>query len=338
MFQDIVAAPAELPDWAAARINLASPRLGAEAVAASDEFFAEKGRLIQDAPPVFRPGVFDENGKWMDGWESRRRRDGGHDWCVLRLGAAGSIAGVDIDTSHFTGNYPPAASVWAARSETMPEATADWTEIVPSTTLSPSAHHFVEADAPGRFNWVRLNIFPDGGVARLRVYGDPAPSWEGSDRDAVVELSALKNGGRVLGFNDAHYGDVWALLSEGRGRDMGDGWETRRRREPGHDWLIVQLGAEGIISRVEIDTAHFKGNYPDRASLQAARVAWGTDESVITQSMFWPRALDEKKLSADRIHVFDGEDLAEMGPVTHVKLNIHPDGGVSRLRIFGRRV
>ncbi|MEM6744842.1 MAG: allantoicase [Pseudomonadota bacterium] len=338
MFQEIVAEPAELPDWASTRINLASPRLGAEAVAASDDFFADRGRLIQDGPPVFRPGVFDENGKWMDGWESRRRRDSGHDWCTVRLGGKGSIAGVDIDTSHFTGNYPRAASVWAVYSEKEPTERTAWTEIVPSTTLRPSAHHFVTVASQGLYNWVRLNIFPDGGVARLRVYGDPAPSWEGSDRDGVVELSALRNGGRVLSYNDAHYGDVWALLSEGRGRDMGDGWETRRRREPGYDWIIVQLGAAGEVSRIEIDTAHFKGNFPDRASVQAAEVAWGTDESIVTQSMFWTRLLEEKKLGPDRIHVFDGEDLAKMGPVTHVKLNIHPDGGVSRLRIFGRRV
>ena len=338
MQRETVADLPELPDWAARRINLASPRLGAEAHEASDEFFGDKARLIQDAPPVWRPGVFDENGKWMDGWESRRRRDSGHDWCMVRLGGKGSIAGVDVDTAFFTGNYPRACSVWAVYSEKPPAGRTAWTEIVPSTTLAPNAHHFLEATGRhGLYNWVRLNIFPDGGVARLRVYGDPAPSWEGSDREGVVELSALRNGGRVLAYNDAHYGDVWALLSEGRGRDMGDGWETRRRREPGYDWIIVQLGAAGAVSRVEIDTAHFKGNYPDRASLQAADVGWGTDESVITQSMFWPRLMAERPLGPDRIHVFGAEDLEALGPVTHVKLNIHPDGGISRLRIFGRR-
>lgn len=337
MPDEIAADPPVLPDWAARKVNLASPRLGAEATDCSDDFFAPRARLLQEAPPVFRPGAFDENGKWMDGWESRRRRDLGHDWCVVRLGGKGAIHGVDIDTSFFTGNYPRAASVWAVYSENPPSERTAWTEIIPSTTLEPSAHHFLQTRSLGLYNWVRLNIFPDGGVARLRVYGDPAPSWEGSDREGVVELSALRNGGRVLGWNDAHYGDVWALLSEGRGRNMGDGWETRRRREPGHDWIIVQLGAAGSVERIEIDTAHFKGNYPDRASLQAADVGWGTDESVVTQSMFWPRLMAEKPLGPDRIHVFDRADLEALGPVTHVKLNIHPDGGVSRLRIFGRR-
>ena len=337
MAEEIVAPPPELPEWAASRINLASPRLGAEAVDCSNDFFAEKGRMLQDAPAVFKPDVFDDNGKWMDGWESRRRRDSGHDWCVVRLGGKGTIHGVDIDTSFFTGNYPRAASVWAASSETQPETDAEWTEIVPATTLGPSRHHFVEAAEAGVWTWVRLNIFPDGGVARLRLYGAPAPSWEGADDEAVVELSALRNGGRAVAWNDAHYGDVWAILSEGRGRNMGDGWETRRRREPGHDWLIVQLGAPGEVERIEIDTAHFKGNYPDRASIQAADVGWGTDASVVTQSMFWPELMAAQPLGPDRIHVFDGEALAALGPVSHVKLNIHPDGGVSRLRVFGRR-
>jgi len=333
---DRFAPPPVAPAWATGRVNVASPRLGARAVRCSDDFFAPMERMLADAPAVWRPGVFDDNGKWMDGWESRRRRDGGHDWCVIRLGGPAAIRGADIDTSHFTGNYPPAASLWAAATEAEP-GDGDWTEIVAATPLGPSAHHFAEAAAPGPWRWLRLNMYPDGGIARLRVYGDPAPDWQGAAPDAVAELSALRNGGRVAAFNDAHYGEVWAVLAEGRGANMGDGWETRRRREPGADWLIVALGAPGTVERVEIDTAHFKGNFPDRASLQAAHVTWGTDESLPTQAMFWPELMAERKLGADAIHVFEGADLAALGPVSHVKLNIHPDGGVSRLRVFGRR-
>lgn len=327
---EIVAPPAALPDWARGRVNLASPRLGTEAVRCTDDFFAPMARMLADAPAMFRPGVYDEHGKWMDGWESRRRRNAGHDWCVLRLGARGRIAGVDIDTSHFTGNYPKAASLWASDAAGEP-GEEGWTEILPATALGPSAHHLLPVAAAGPWRWLRLNIFPDGGVARLRVYGDPAPDWAGEGR---AELSALANGGRVVAFNDAHYGDVWAILTEGRGRDMGDGWETRRRREPGHDWLIVALGAPGIVEEIEIDTAHYRGNFPDRASVQAARVSFGTDESVVTQAMFWPEILPQVPLQADHIHRFG---LAPGAPVTHVKLNIHPDGGVSRFRVFGRR-
>ena len=325
-----------LPDFTEGTINLASPRLGTETVRASDDFFAAHSRMIQDSAPVFIDDKFDDNGKWMDGWESRRRRDGGHDWCLVRLGVAGHISGVDIDTSHFTGNFPPAASIEACLSGSEPGDDAVWTEIVPAETLGADAHHFVAVSQPGPWNWLRLNIFPDGGVARLRVYGNPHCDFSAVSNSDVIELSALKNGGRVVGYNNAHYGEVWALLSEGRGVNMGDGWETRRRREPGNDWLIVALGAPGTVENIEVDTCHFKGNFPDRCSIQAALVGHGTDQSIITQSMFWLDLMGEQKLSADHIHTFDTSQLQDLGPISHIRLNIHPDGGVSRLRINGK--
>lgn len=329
---EIVAAPAVLPDWAARAVNLASPRLGTTAVRCSDDAFGAMARMLADAPAVFKPGVFDDFGKWMDGWETRRRRRGGHDWCVVRLGARGVLAGVDIDTSHFTGNFPPAASLWAADTPEEP-GEGDWTEIVAATPLGPSAHHLVVVTHPGPWRWLRLNMYPDGGIARLRVYGQPAPDWGAGAGE--VELSALHNGGRTIAWNNAHYGDVWAVLAPGRGAHMGDGWETRRRREPGHDWLILALGAPGVLTRLQVDTAHFKGNYPDRVSVQAAMVTWGDEASLTPQAMFWPTLLAEQPLGPDAIHDFN--DLAALGPVSHLRLNIHPDGGVSRFRAFGQR-
>lgn len=314
-------------------VNLASPRLGTQVIAVSDEFFGPGPRMLQDPPAVFIPDKYDDHGKWMDGWETRRRRNGGFDHAVVRLGVAGIIRGVDIDTSHFTGNFPPAASIEAAAGDSDPGA---WEEIVPPTPLGASAHHYIAVNDTRPWRWLRLNIFPDGGVARLRVYGDPVPSWEGGAEKGVHELSALKNGGRIVAYNNAHYGTTWTLLTEGRGLNMGDGWETRRRREPGNDWIIVALGARGIVEAVEIDTCHFKGNYPDRCSLQAADASLTADAGLVTQAMFWPTLMGERKLAADTIHDFDKADLEDLGPVTHVKLNIFPDGGVSRLRIFGR--
>jgi allantoicase len=331
---DTLAPLPELPAWASGKINLASPRLGSEVISATDEFFAPKERLLQDAPSVFVPDKFDDHGKWMDGWETRRRRGGGHDHCVIRLGVKGVIEGVDIDTSHFTGNFPPAAALEGCLSDGEPDAGAAWREIVPATSLGGDAHHFIAVEDPGVYSHLRLRIFPDGGIARLRVYGRPRGDWSGGE--GPVELSALAKGGRVLGYNDAHYGDVWAVLTAGRGVNMGDGWETRRRREPGNDWLIVALGAPGVVERIEVDTAHFKGNYPDRCGLQAALVDGGTDASVITQSLFWDELMAPQKLAADTRQVFDGAAIRRLGPVSHVKLNIYPDGGISRLRIFGR--
>ena len=325
-----------IPEFARNSVNLASPRLGSQAVLASDEFFAAKERMLQDSKPVFIADKYDDNGKWMDGWESRRRRDGGNDWCLVRLVVTGLIHGVDIDTRHFTGNHPPAASLKACLSIGQPDEASEWSEILPAVDLDPNSHNFAEISSPGPWNWLRLDILPDGGVARLRVYGRPHVDWSEMNADSIHELSALKNGGRVVAYNDAHYGDVWAVLSEGRGVNMGDGWETRRRREPGNDWMIIALGAPGAVEAIEVDTAHFKGNYPDRCSVQAARVVNATDAALIEQSMNWDTLMEEQPLSADSIHRFEGDAIAALGRVSHVRLNIHPDGGVSRFRVFGK--
>ena len=319
-------------DFARLYLNLASPRLGAKALAASDEFFAPKERMLADAPAVFIPDKYDDHGKWMDGWESRRRRDGGHDFCIVKLGASGRIRGVDIDTSHFTGNYPPAASIEACWSEGDPTGETRWTEILSASPLGPSAHHFFPVARDEPFSHVRLNIYPDGGVARLRIYGEPMPAWNASDKKSVQELSLATNGG----YNDAHYGSVWTLITLGRGINMGDGWETRRRREPGNDWIIVKLGAPGIVEEIEVDTCHYKGNFPQACSVEAAFIESGTDSSVITQSMFWDVLMPRQNLQMDHIHRFSGKDVAGRGAVSHVKLNIYPDGGVSRFRVFRR--
>ncbi|NMG74414.1 allantoicase [Aromatoleum diolicum] len=332
-----IAEPATLPDWALRSVDLANPRIGAKALFASDDFFAEVSRMLNPEPAQFVPGKYDDNGKWMDGWETRRKRSTGHDWCFVKLGRKGTIRGFDVDTSHFTGNYAPAVSIEATVSDSDDTAAlkdAKWTEILPSTSLSGNSHHVLRANSDAAWTHLRVNIYPDGGIARLRVYGQPVGVFEGAG-DALVDLVALENGGRPVAWNDAHFGTASNLILPGRGINMGDGWETRRRREPGADWCILQLGAAGTIEKIEVDTAHFKGNYPDRCSIQAAAVSGGTDQSVITQSMFWPVLLPEQKLSMDAIHAF-AEQIARLGPVTHVRLNIIPDGGVSRLRLWGK--
>lgn len=325
------------PDWMVGTINIASPRYGSRALRCSDDSFASMERMLQDAPAVSKPGYYDDYGQWMDGWEPKRRRDGSHDWCVVKLGARSKVHGVDIDTSHFTGNYPPAASLWAASCKEDPkDDTSHWKEIVPVTPLGPSAHHFLKASEGGPWNWLRLNVYPDGGIARLRVYGNAAPDWQELRLSQDIELSSLHNGGRVVAYNDAHYGDVFALLAQGRGLNMGDGWETRRRREPGYDWVIVALAFPALVEKIEVDTAHYKGNFPESCSFHAAHISCENDGGLVARAMFWPELMSLRKLSADTIHLFNKSDLNDLGPVTHVRLNIHPDGGVSRLRIFGR--
>jgi allantoicase len=326
---------ANAPDFTRRYVNLADPRLGAQALEASDEFFAPKERMLNPEPAVFIVGKYDDNGKWMDGWETRRKRVSGFDWCVVKLARPGVIKGIDIDTSHFTGNFPPAASIEGAHVvDGAPGQTTKWTEVLPSMTLQGNTHHYLDITNEQPFTHLRVNIYPDGGIARLRVYGQPQLDWSNASRIEVFDLAAMGNGAYIVGANNQHFGPASTLLMPGRGANMGDGWETRRRREPGNDWCIVALAQPGVIRKIEVDTAHFKGNYPDRCSLQAAYVTGGTDSSLVTQAMFWPVLLGEQKLQMDKQHVFESE-LAALGPVTHVRFNIYPDGGVSRLRLFG---
>jgi len=319
-------------------LNLAQPRLGAEIVSVTDDFFGAVGRLIDPEEPIFVPGKYDEHGKWMDGWESRRRRDGGPDECVVCLGWPASVRGVDLDTRFFDGNQPTAASIEVAP-EPEPED-ASWFELLPRTELGPNARHRIAVDEERTVRLLRLRIFPDGGVARLRVYGEARRDW-GALGNEVVDLIAAENGGSVIAASDEHFGAAAKLLLPGRGLDMGDGWETRRRRGPGFDWAIVALGHAGTIERALLDTAHFKGNFPQSFSLQAAAlpVTLGGDPSatIVADSERWPELLPKQLLRADAEHLYERElaRAESLGPVSHVRLNIYPDGGVSRLRLFG---
>ncbi|TNF86859.1 MAG: allantoicase [Gammaproteobacteria bacterium] len=325
----------QIPEFINQWINLAQPRLGAEIVSCSDDFFAECSRMLQPEAPVFVDGKFDDHGKWMDGWETRRRRSGGYDHAVVKLGLAGEIKGIDIDTTHFTGNYPPAASLEACHSEAAPDDSTQWITLIESTSLRGDSHHYFEIDNPACFTHVRLNIYPDGGIARLRVHGRVVSDAATLDSSGFYNLAAVELGARAIAWNDAHFGVAANLLNPGRGVNMGDGWETRRRREPGNDWCIIELGQIGEIEEALIDTAHFKGNYPDRCSLQAALVEAGTIDSIITQSQFWPELLQPQKLEMDREHGFRDE-IQRLGAVSHVRINIFPDGGLSRVRLLGK--
>jgi allantoicase len=272
----------------------------------------------------------------MDGWESRRKRIPGHDHCVVRLGVPGLVAGFEIDTSHFTGNYPPGAEIEICNSdEDVPGEDAGWVRATDRLALNGDDRIYVPIDHAEPVTHVRLHIYPDGGVARLRVWGRVAKNWSAVPPDARVDLLAMENGGRGIIANNEHYGRVENLTAPGRGVNMGDGWETRRRREPGHDWAVLELGTSGLIDEVIVDTAHFKGNYPDRFFLQASANASGTPEEIGAQSEGWPLLLGEQKLAADEVHVFT-DGLSDLGPVRFVRLNIIPDGGVSRLRLIGR--
>jgi len=317
-------------------INLASERIGGKTLQASDEFFAEKENMLKDSKSVFIADKFTDRGKWMDGWESRRRRSSGHDWCIIRLGLPGVIQAVDIDTSHFLGNHPAYASVDACNLPgNQVENLADydgWAEILPRSPLAPGVQNMYTIKSSSTWTHMRLNIYPDGGVARFRVYGTVTP--KNSRGDESIDLVALENGGNALACSDMFFSPMANLIMPGKARNMGEGWESRRRRGPGYDWVILKSARPGIVESIEVDTSHFKGNYPEYCTMDACL----TDKSVdgLNQhELSWARILNEQTLSAHKQHVFKKE-LLEKGPFNHFRLNIYPDGGVSRLHIRGR--
>ncbi|HET9423845.1 MAG TPA: allantoicase [Gemmatimonadaceae bacterium] len=315
-------------------IDLASQRLGGAVIAANDEFFAEKENLLKPGRPEWREGVYTERGKWMDGWETRRRRTPGHDWAIVRLGAPGIVRGLVIDTAFFTGNYPEKASVDAcalgdnASVEGILSGAVHWDSLLPQTALAGNAVNEFPIDGQRRrVTHLRLNIFPDGGVARLRVHGEVVPDADVFTREA--DLAAMENGAFVVACSDMHYGDRQNLILPGRAMDMGDGWQTRRRRGPGHDWSIIRLARRGTISRIELDTDHFKGNAPGSCMLEYADVPEGNFHA---ETASWEELLPETPLEPHTRHKWYEFDSHA---ATHVRLNIYPDGGVARIRLFG---
>jgi allantoicase len=316
------------------QVDLAQPRLGAAAISASDEFFAPLYRLLTPEPPVFIPGKYTEYGKWMDGWETRRKRGEGYDHAIIQI-CSGMIHGVDLDTSHFTGNYAPAASIEACYSNTPPDENTRWTRILNVQALKGDCHNVFAVDSQEVWNYLRLNIYPDGGIARLRVYGQVYGDLSAIAEGEELDLAAMLNGGRALCASDMHFGHISNLIAPGRGANMGDGWETRRRREPGFDWAIIRLASVGEISRLVIDTAHFKGNYPYECSVHGALYTSVNETSIAAQSLYWQELLAPQRMAADKEFIFVDE-LKKIGLVSHIRLNMYPDGGVSRIRAFGQ--
>ena len=315
-------------------IDLAQPRLGTRVVYKTDEFFAAAKRIIEPLPPVFKAGVFDKNGKWMDGWETRRKRKSGYDFLVLKLGKPGRIHKVDIDTSHFNGNQPSKISLDVCSSKkNVPETNQKWTNILSKKTTGPNRHHFFNVKKTLIITHVRLNIFPDGGVARLRLFGELESK---KFRKKTINLTSVLNGSVPIACNNEHFGKAENVLAPGQGKDMGDGWETRRSRGKNFDWLIIKCASTAKIDKIQIDTHHFKGNYPDLCSIQAAYVKGNPSaKQIINKSKKWKLLLNKSKLNAHKKHNFLNK-LMKKNKVNYLKINIFPDGGISRIRLFGK--
>ncbi|HRR09767.1 MAG TPA: allantoicase [Rhodothermales bacterium] len=320
---------------------LAAEAMGGEVLYATDEFFAEKENLIKPGRGVFIADKYTDRGKWMDGWESRRRRTPGHDYAVIRLAATGIVAGFDIDTNHFTGNHPPFASIEGIVLEpgqtvmNWDDPALRWEVLLPRVPLDPGSHNYYLCHKATPINHVRLHIYPDGGVARFRVYGEVQKDWSSVSKHESIDLAAALNGGHALACNDMYFSDMRNLILPQRGINMGDGWETKRSRTPNHhDWVILRLGHPGVLGQVLVDTAHFKGNYPDFCTLEGCMAS--DDEQVLEGKVEWQALMPPLKLQADHEH---WADLSKgLPPVSHVRFSIYPDGGVSRLRLFGHIV
>ena len=320
--------------------DLASERLGGKALLCSDDFFAEKENLLKPGRGIFIVDKYTDRGKWMDGWESRRKRTEGHDWCVIRLATSGIIHGLDIDTNFFLGNHPPFASVECANVKTEdwdfnPDK-VEWKEILPRSPLKPGSQNFFTVNDTNYYTHLRLNIFPDGGVARLKVYGDVFKNWNLSEKNEQIDLASALNGGRSILCNDMFFSHMNNLIMPGRGINMGDGWETKRNRTPGNrDWVIVRLAHKGLINQALIDTCHFKGNFPDSCMIEGCTILTDEESKLNSAEIKWSIILPQTKLQADHEHYFK-EEIKEKGPFTHVRLTIFPDGGISRMRLFGK--
>ncbi len=314
-------------------IDLASQSLGGSVLWANDDFFAAKENLLKAEAAEWREHEYTDRGKWMDGWETRRRREPGFDTCVVRLGLPGVIRGVVVDTSYFRGNSPADCSLEGAVIEPAhldldSIHSAHWTELLPRAALQgDSKNPFVIASAQ-RFTHLRFHIYPDGGVARLRAHGEVVPDWARlSSSGGLIDLASIENGGLSLACSDMFFGSRNNLILPGRPGNMSSGWETRRRRGPGHDWNLLKLGALGLVRRIEVDTSCFKGNAPGRVSIDAC-------EATTLDGARWTPLLRETHTQPNTRHHFE-EELRCPGQVNHLRLNVFPDGGVARLRVWG---
>jgi allantoicase len=308
--------------------DLASRWLGGSVIAASDESFGEKENLLTPAPAAFQPGRYGPRGEIVDGWETRRRRTPGHDWALIRLGAPGIITEVDVDTSFFTGNHPQAVSLEACGHEGYPAPgeLAGWEPIVPRSALTGDTHNHFQVTSDRRFTHLRLSAYPDGGIARLRVLGHPVPDPRGLE-ELTIDLASQQYGGAVVAASDDFYTSAAHLIRPDQARTMGEGWETRRRRDPGHDHVVIRLAFPGRIRRVVVDTAHFKYNASAEVALS------GSPQDPQDPDPAWSPLLARARLQPDTRHEFGSQ---HGHPVATVRLDAYPDGGLSRVRLIGR--
>ncbi|XP_028157548.1 allantoicase-like isoform X2 [Ostrinia furnacalis] len=321
-----------------------STSAGGKVVFSTDDFFAPCENMLLDTEPIFIPEKYTEFGKWMDGWETRRKRVTGHDWCILKLATKCVIREEALAPERDT---KMGSACTDCEYEQIERLSSDkWETIVPVTALRPGYEetrlNYQKVVSDEAWTHIRVNMFPDGGIARLRVYGEARPEPPSSDE--IVDLVSLLSGGTCQGYSNAHFGHPRNMIKPCKSKCMADGWETARRLDrpeiieanddgtlklPGQEWAILKLGFPGTIQKICVDTAHFKGNYPDSVKIEGAYLGcadWSPDSTYT-----WSTVLKASKLSAHNEHWFD----CHSEPITHIRVSMAPDGGISRIRTFG---
>ena len=314
-------------------VDLASADSGGAAVACSDDSFASMDHLVRASPPVFDPHAFTDHGRLMDGWQGRRRNGRGHDWCIIKLGVAGTVHGVDIDTSHFHGDAAPFASIEGANVPLNAESEAlrsetEWTQIVAPFALQPNGQNLQSARTVSVWTHVRIRVFPDGGVARLRVWGEPASV---ADPNTEVDLACAQHGGQAMACSSTALGSPVNLLKRQPAIDIRDGWEPQRNRRLNGEWVVIRLGGPARIAEVVLDTKHFSGNHPERIRVDG--IHWVAPPlPALLASSAWKPIVESFEPAPDAPHL---KSVNDAGPWTHVRVHVGPDGGISRVRVYG---
>jgi len=324
------------------QIDIASSDQGSKVIYCSDEFFADSSRMLQANDPVWIEGKYDENGKWMDGWESRRRRDGKNDFCFIRLGSPSIINNFNIDTTHFTGNFAPGISILGCY---VPGGTTDdrvvdgsavseWFDLLAQENLEGDSHNLFSCKSTQPLTHLKITLYPDGGIARFRAYGNTY-SEDNKYQMTGTNVISKQSGARAVFANDEHFGCLSNVLEEHDPLSMADGWETRRRRKPGNDWGIIALSSPAKVHEIVIDTSFFKGNFPDTFSISSTNMTDTDDNTLIEKSKTWDLLIERKKLGMNQIHVFNKTNLLHNDSITHIRIDIFPDGGIARLKLIG---
>ena len=317
-------------------VDLANPVLGTKILRCSDEFFAPAKRLINPLKPIFKENVFDNHGKWMDGWETRRKRSKGFDFVIIKLGRPGKIKTADLDTSFFNGNQPEYAQLEGCYANNNNIKKIKWIKITKKQKIKANSNNLFKTLNSKTFTHIKLNIYPDGGVARLRLFGNIDLSLYKFSKNTNIDLASIINGSQIIACSDEHFGNANNLLLPGKSINMGNGWETRRRRGKGFDWVIIKLGFKSSINSFEVGTHFFKGNYPDSFSIQAFHSNKNINiSSLVKNSKNWITLISKNKLKPNSNIKIKNLNYLNKN-FNFIKLNIYPDGGISRLRVFGK--